>query len=143
MKDLLNFTAAELLEASAEFRIGVRSVPILKDHGFQDMVVLPGSLYVYMALSLDRELSRRVPLVVRNVVFQNPVILSTEDTALKVEVTDHSDISVEYTFYEAGVGDSVARTPGRYTARLEIDRHASPSARTSTDAFSVKAFQAR
>ena len=36
-------------EATAEFRIGVRSVPYLADHAFQDMVVLPGSFYLAMA----------------------------------------------------------------------------------------------
>ncbi|HMJ66305.1 MAG TPA: FkbM family methyltransferase, partial [Candidatus Binatia bacterium] len=143
MKNLLNFAAAELLEASAEFKIGVRSVPILKDHGFQSMVVLPGSLYIYMALSLDRELSWRVPCVVRNVVFQNPVILSTEDAAIKVELSDRSDGSVEYTFYEAGVEASETRIAERFAAKLQIDRHVSPSARPGMDALSVKVFQAQ
>src|SRR5258705_12070022 len=135
MKNLLNFAAAELLEASAEFKIGVRSVPILNDHGFQDMVVLPGSLYIYMALSLDRELSWRAPCVVRNVVFQNPVILSTEDAAIKVELSDRSDGSVEYAFYEAAAKNNERRMTEQYAARLQIDRHASPSARPGMDAL--------
>ncbi|HTF14475.1 MAG TPA: hypothetical protein VK643_07380, partial [Burkholderiales bacterium] len=50
----------EVPGASAEFRVGVGSVPYLADHGFQDMVVLPGSFYIEMALSMERELSKRV-----------------------------------------------------------------------------------
>lgn len=39
------------LEVSAEFRVGVRSVPYLADHGFQDMVVPPGSLHLFCTFS--------------------------------------------------------------------------------------------
>ena len=109
MKHLVTLSTDRPLEASAEFRIGVRSVPYLADHGFQDMVVLPGSFYIEMALCVDRELSKRVPGLVRNVTFHNPIILSAEDTAIKVEVRDHGDGRVEYTFYEAGVEDGSAQ----------------------------------
>src|SRR5213594_2302604 len=83
------------LEASAEFRFGLRSLPYLADHGFQDMVVLPGSSYIEMALRVDRELSKRVPGLIRNVTFHNPIVLSAEDTVVKVEVRDHGDSRVE------------------------------------------------
>ena len=86
MKHLVTFSTDRPLEASAEFRIGVRSIPYLADHGFQDMVVLPGSFYIEMALCVDRELSKCVPGLVRNVTFHNPIILSAEDTVIKVEV---------------------------------------------------------
>jgi FkbH-like protein/FkbM family methyltransferase len=129
-------------EASAEFRIGVRSVPYLADHGFQDMVVLPGSFYIEMALCVDREVSKRVPALVRNVTFHNPIILSAEDTVIRVEVSDHGDGRIEYRFYEAGVDDVSARPPARqYAAKLEIDRNPSTSPRACTDAFSIEAFQ--
>ena len=111
MKHLVTFSTDGPLEASAEFRIGVRSVPYLADHGFQDMVVLPGSFYIEMALCVDRELSKRVPGLVRNVTFHNPIILSAEDTVIKVEVRDHGDRRVEYMFYEAGVEDGSAQPP--------------------------------
>src|SRR2546427_5738852 len=60
MKHLVRFSAVRPLAASAEFRIGIRSVPHLADHGFQDMVVLPGSFYIETALCVDRELSKSV-----------------------------------------------------------------------------------
>ena len=132
------------LEASAEFRIGVRSVPYLADHGFHDMVVLPGSFYIDAALRVDRELSKRVAGVVRNVRFHNPIILSAEDTVVRVGVQDHGDGRVEYTFYEAGIEDGRARLPtGQYAARLEIDGNPATSPRAGTDTFSIEAFQAR
>lgn len=144
MKHLVTFSAARPLEASAEFRIGVRSVPYLADHGFQDMVVLPGSVYIEMALCVDRELSKRVPGLVRNVTFHNPIILSAEDTLIKVGVRDHGDGRVEYTFYEAGIEDGSTRPPDRqYAAKLEIDRNQTTSPGAGTDTFSIEAFQAQ
>src|SRR5262245_18362829 len=141
MKHLVTFTTDRPLGASAEFRIGVRSVAYLADHGFQDMVELPGSFYIEMALCVDRQLSKRVPGLVRNVTFHNPIILSAEDTVIKVEVRDHGDRRVEYTFYEGRVEDGSARPPARkYAAKLEIDRNQSASPGAGTDAFSIEAF---
>src|SRR5688572_22935298 len=132
------------LAASAEFKIGLRSVPYLADHGFQDMVVLPGSFYIELALHAERELSRRVPGMVRNVTFDNPIILSADDTVIKVEVTDRGDRGVEYAFYEGSAEDRGGGASGRgYAARLEIDRNPSTSPRPRSEAFSIEAFQAR
>ena len=144
MKHLVTFSTDRSLEASAEFRIGVRSVPYLADHGFQDMVVLPGSFYIDMALCVDRELSKCTPGLIRNVAFHNPIILSAEDTVIKVEVREHADRRVEYMFYEAGVEDGSMRSEAQqYAAKLEIDRNQSASLEAGTDAFSIEAFQAQ
>jgi FkbH-like protein/FkbM family methyltransferase len=144
MKHLVTCTTDRPLEASAEFRVGLRSVPYLADHGFQDMAVLPGSFYIEMALCVDRQLSKSVPAVVRSVTFNNPIVLSAEDTAIKVEVKDHGDGRVVYVFYEAGVGDGNARSAAQqHAAKLEIDRNQSTSLETGVDAFSIAAFQAQ
>jgi len=129
-------------EVSAEFRIGVRAAPYLADHGFQDMVVLPGSYYIEMALRVDGEVSKRVPGVVRNAIFHHPVILSAGDTVIKVEVRDHGDGRVEYAFYEAVGDDGGAQPPARQlAAKLEIDQATAMSRKSSTGAFSIEAFQ--
>src|SRR5206468_7679535 len=78
MKHQVTVSTNRPQEAAAEFRIGVRSVPYLADHGFQDMVVLPGSFYVEMALCVEHEISKRLPGIVRNVTFHRPVILSAD-----------------------------------------------------------------
>jgi FkbH-like protein/FkbM family methyltransferase len=130
--------------ASAEFKVGTRSVPYLADHGFHDMVVLPGSFYIDAALRVDRDFAKRVAGVVRNVSFHNPIILSAEDIVVRVDVRDHGDGRVEYTFYEAGIEDGRARLPtGQYAARLEIHRNPATSPSATTDPFSIEAFQAR
>jgi FkbH-like protein/FkbM family methyltransferase len=144
MKHLVTFFTDRELEASAEIRIGFRSIPYLADHGFQDMVVLPGSFFIEMALCMHRELCKGVPTVLRSVTFNNPIVLSPEDTVIKVEVRDDGDGRIEYTFYEASVGDGSARPPAQqYAAKLEIDRNQSRSLKTGTDAFSIAAFQAQ
>jgi len=132
------------LDASAEFTVGVQSAPYLADHGFHDMVVLPGSFYIDTALRVHRERGNPVAGVVRNVSFHNPIILSTQDTVVEIAVRNLGDGRVEYTFYEAGTEDGRAKLPGRqYAARLEIDSAPAPSGRPGTDPFSIEAFQAR
>ena len=93
------------LNTSAEFIVSIRSLPYLADHGFLDMVVLPGSFYIDRALSMymDHERFDRITGLVRNVEFQNPVILSAEDTLIKVEMTDRGTNGIEYAFYETEV----------------------------------------
>jgi len=144
MQQLGHFSMDRSLTTSAEFRVSIRSAPYLADHGFQDMVVLPGSFYIETALCMDHELSKRVPRLVRNVTFQNPVILSAEDTVMKVDVMDLGDNRIEYAFYEIGVENNGARSAARnYAAKLEIDRNPSMVARVDSEAFSIPTFQAR
>ncbi len=129
MKHHVTFSTDRPREASAEFRIGLRSLPYLADHGFQDMVVLPGSFYIEMALCVEHEISKRLPGIVRNVTFHNPIILSAEDTVIKVEVSDRGDGHVDYVFYEAGAEADSGRPAARqYAAKLEIDRNPPASA---------------
>ncbi|HXE84565.1 MAG TPA: FkbM family methyltransferase, partial [Gemmatimonadales bacterium] len=97
-----------------EFRVGLRSVPSLADHGFQDMVVLPGAFYVALA---RRDGAR----VLHNVVFHHPLILSHDDTVIQVEVSEH-DGRVDYAF-----ADAAGKEAGP-AATLTCDRHAAPSA---------------
>jgi FkbH-like protein/FkbM family methyltransferase len=134
------FSTDRPLEACAEFRIGVRSVPYLADHGFQDMVVLPGAFYIETALNVDRGLGKRAPRLVRNVTLRNPIVLSPDDTVMKVEVRDRGDGRTEFTFHEAGVADGGTRP---YAARLEIDRNSSTLAGAQAGEFSIEGFQAR
>src|SRR5438093_13193605 len=104
-------------------------MPYLADHGFHDMVVLPGSCYVDMALRLERERSKGVAGLVRNVTFHNPIIVSAEDTIVHVDVGDHGNARVEYTFYETGAAEPAAT--------LDTDRHPAPSPSARTEASAI------
>src|SRR6187401_1207177 len=126
VKPLVSVSAGRPLVASAELKVGVRSMPYLADHGFQDMIVLPGAFYIDSALRMEREHFHRAPSRVRNVAFHNPIILSAEDTIIKVETTKLGDGQVEYVFYEAGVEDGHLPSRTRQVAaRLEVE--ANPS----------------
>ena len=145
-KPLAELSTVRPLEASTEFKVGIRSVPYLADHGFQDLIVLPGSFYIDVALELERERFHRVPSRVRNATFHNLMILSAEDTVLEVETKDHGDGHVEYTFYEAGGGEDGARPPDRQcAATVEVSRisSTSPSADAGPHAFAIETFQAQ
>src|SRR5439155_3074389 len=121
-----------------ELRVGLNSLPYLADHGFQDMVVLPGSFYLQKALLMERDVSGRVPRFVRNVVFQNPVILSPEDTLINIELRDHGEDRIEYIFYEAGgKNGDLENGPGQCVARLEIDRNEARPEDIVTADFSI------
>ena len=102
--------------------------------------MLPGSFFIELALCLDRELFKRVPGLVRNVTFDNPIILSADDTVIKVDVREHDDRRVEYRFYEAGVEDGNAP---KYAAKLEIDPNPSTALEAGSDSFLIDSFQAR
>ena len=126
---------------AAELRVGLRSLPYLADHGFQDMVVLPGSYYVETAMRLDRGLSRCNAGIVRNIAFHHPIIVSTEDVVITVDVADLGNGRVEYTFYEAGIGDRAGSGVPRYAARLEIDRSEPAALRAGENPLSIETFQ--
>lgn len=130
-------------EAHAEFRVGVESAPYLKDHGFQDMVVLPGSFFVEMARCVDRELSRSVPGKVRNVSFRRPVILGNGDARIRVEVKENGDGRAAYTFHEIdGLDDGAGSSGPEHTARLEIDRNGPPAPGEDRAAISLSDLRA-
>jgi FkbH-like protein/FkbM family methyltransferase len=83
------------------------------------MVVLPGSFYVDLALSAHRERFGRAPVTVRNAVFQSPIILSSDETHVAVDVTDHGTF-VEYVFSEQAAAARNGSGQPRSAARLEI-----------------------
>src|SRR5947209_7187953 len=125
MKHLLTFATDSSPEASAEVRIGLRSLPFLADHAFQDVVVLPGSFYIELGLCVHQRFSKCAPGIVRNVIFQNPVIVSQEDVTIQIEVTNIDVSTAEYNFYEVAAENGGAPIRRQHAARLVID--SSPS----------------
>ena len=105
----------------AEFRVGTARLPYLADHGFQDLVVLPGAFYVHAALQAQ---PGDTSCAMANVRFHSPVVLSARDAVIAVRRGETSHGRVEYRFFEAGsAADDAANAP---VASLEI----APSAGT-------------
>src|SRR5690348_13172971 len=96
---LLALSRASAIQHFAEFSVGVQSMPALADHGFQDMVVLPGTFFLEMASALHRELFDDAGTKFEDIQFLSPVILAGEDVALAVIITELGG-SVEYRFAE-------------------------------------------
>lgn len=117
-------------------------MPFLADHGLHESVVLPGSFYIAMAMAAEREFGGTVPNVLRSITFQNPVVLSFDDTLLKAEITEHDGGRVEYTFYEQATDADVSaiRLP-RPVARLELYRGRIPAATPAVEAGFIERFQ--
>jgi len=116
--------------AAAEFSISLASEPYLADHGFQGMVVLPGSAYVDMALRMERERSGSLPRVLRNLAFHTPVLLSAEEVTLRAEAGEAAHGWLRYAFYEAG----------QHAATLEVDRAHASTGSALDPRFPIEAF---
>lgn len=99
-EQLVSFSENILGDRVGEFQLGIKSLPYLADHGFQDMIVLPGSAYTEMALVVYNKIYKKVPGIIKNVKFKNLIILSDEDTVIKVKVTDNVNENVKCEFYE-------------------------------------------
>ncbi len=132
---LLSTDTVFLTEHSTSIEAGLKLFPYLADHGFQDMMVLPGSFYIEQALRIHIEsLHGRIGSVKR-IRFQNPVILSERSITLSVEAKLLDKQTVQYTFREVAVGEPCA------ILEIECVRHA--SAKTAMTDFSIEAFQQR
>jgi acyl transferase domain-containing protein len=83
-----------------EITIGIGSLPYLADHGFQDLVVLPGSFCIATVLRLHREIFRSSAGIFRNIKFQRPVILSNEEVLIRIEARQAATNLVEYLFFQ-------------------------------------------
>src|SRR5690348_15779213 len=126
----------ETSASPVESAVGLASVPFLADHAFQDMVVVPGALYIELALHLERQRAKRPTRLVRSVSFQNPVILDgSKGTALKVGIGERGNGRVEYALRDAGAAQQAAAT-------LEIVREA-PIPAAVQDTFSIEAFRSQ
>jgi FkbH-like protein/FkbM family methyltransferase len=122
----------------AEFKVGVRSLPYLADHGFQDVIVLPGSLYVEMALCVHLELLKHVTGTLRKATFQNPVILSDDDCTIRVIVREQADGAAEYAFYEVALDDVTREMRTQCCAKLEIENQHSTSRESHFEGLTLK-----
>lgn len=95
---------------TAEVKVGLGLLPYFADHGFQSMVVLPGSFCIDTAFRLHRDFNNSG--ILQNIEFRRPVILSDAELAIKIDVREIEAGLVEYLFSEA--------TEENWFARLEI-----------------------
>ena len=123
------------------FRIGVNSFPYLADHGFHNMVVLPGAAYIQMAVLAHSEIYHKTASVLKNVSFENPIILTEEDTVVEVKVGLDPDGSVTCRFYEEGLEPSVYAAERKFSAEVKIDSEIAVETNRLFEEFSIDRFQ--
>ncbi|HEY3886038.1 MAG TPA: FkbM family methyltransferase, partial [Vicinamibacterales bacterium] len=102
----------------ARCAVGVCSQPYLADHAVQGMRVVPGSLYLDLALTLHAERFGVTSANARNAAFQRPIVLGSGDTHLHVAIAERGAF-VEYAFHEPGPALMPGET-GRVAARVEV-----------------------
>jgi FkbH-like protein/FkbM family methyltransferase len=100
--------AASSLERSTLFDVSSASYPYLTDHGFQDMVVLPGSFYIGLAARIQVESLHATIGRIKRAEFRNAILLD-QNVTLSVEIAWPDDQTVQYTFREAD-------NPGHFSA---------------------------
>ncbi|HVY71223.1 MAG TPA: FkbM family methyltransferase, partial [Verrucomicrobiae bacterium] len=97
---LMTVQAGASSEAVALFEVSLAAYPWLNDHGFHDLMVLPGSFYIELALRKHRELSDPPARRVKKAAFLQPVLLSDRKIGLSVYIRRLGGEAIEYTFRE-------------------------------------------
>ncbi len=114
-----------------EFRVNLGSLPYLSDHGFHDMVVLPGSFYIELVRGIHRDLFQQDAASLRRVAFDRPVILADE-VVLTVRAERLDRGGVRYTLFEMA-SDDVRNSPNAQPcARMEVE-NSLPSASATNE----------
>ena len=104
-----------------EFRVGPRSLPSLADHGFHDMLVLPGAFHIELVRRVHRERFHRDAVSLRHIEFERPVILTDDDVTITVRAEKCEDGRIAYELFEA-TSDAVRQSPAQQPcAHLEVD----------------------
>ena len=99
-----NFITFKMDPLSIE--IGVRNFPFLADHGFQEMVVLPGSFYLQLALNAHKDYFHGMATGIARIEFRTPVVLSGESVNLSLEIIQLNEETIECNFRDASRIDS-------------------------------------
>lgn len=123
---------------NVEFSVGIGSHPYLSDHGFADMIVLPGSFYIASALQIHRAMSPAIQQVLQNIRFQNPLIISEQDSVIEVQAENKEGKLWEYVFSGAG---EIASKNNTVLARIEIAGGLTGREQSASE-FSIPEFKA-
>ena len=81
-----------------EFVLSLSTLPFLADHAFQGMIVLPGSAYIEMALVIYNYTYNKTPDVIKDIHFDNIVLLSDNETKIAFKIKENSDDELEIKF---------------------------------------------
>ena len=83
---MINKSDITFQQNKGEFVISIRTLPYLADHAFQGMIVLPGSAYIEMTLIIYSQFFNKTPGVIKDIYFDNIVLLSEKETKLAFEI---------------------------------------------------------
>ena len=134
---------ALLRDKEAKIKVSLQMLPYLADHGFQELVVLPGSFYIEAAIFLHSTLFGNISSILKNVTFENPVIFSGEDTIIKAKVKDRGNNCVVYEFFEASAENISSENKGQYFAKIEMGTNQTTDPVKLREEFSIEDFQAQ
>ena len=95
---MINKSDITFQQNKGEFVLSLKTLPYLADHAFQGMIVLPGSAYIEMALLIYDHLYHKTPGVLKDVYFNNIVLLSEKQTKIAFEIKEkfNDELKVEF-----------------------------------------------
>ena len=138
MKQFATSSSNSSPQRSVDFKISLRMFPYLTDHGFQDMIVLPGAFYVDLALLAHRERSDQSPAILKNAVFNRPIVLSESEITMHLDVEDRDDL-VQCTFRESTA--TALDRDSDFVAKIQLCRTPVTPSKATIVQPSVESFQ--
>jgi len=142
-QQLITPSETMLQEKSGQFKVGLNSMPYLKDHGFQDMIVLPGSAYVEMALVVYHELYKKIPKVLSNIKFENLIILSEEDTLVNLKFAGNANSSVKCEFSEHSFEEQQTKGFDNSSTSIELEEGELPGPIDLSKEIAIEDFKSK
>ncbi len=103
-----------------EFRAGLRSLPYLADHGFHDLVVMPGVFFIELARRIHSDLFETAALTLHRIEFDRPVILTQDAASFIVRVDRRENGRIGYQLLEGPAADLLDGASQKPCAQLEI-----------------------
>ena len=97
---MINKSDITFRQNKGEFVLSLKTLPYLADHAFQGMIVLPGSAYIEMALLIYDHLYHKTPGVLKDVYFNNIVLLSEKQTKIAFEIKEKFNDELKLEFSE-------------------------------------------
>jgi FkbH-like protein/FkbM family methyltransferase len=124
----------------AEYVTGLSTHPYLADHTFQNITVLPGSIYIDLALLVSYKLHQKFPSSIKNVKFISPVILTKKDTNIEISIENELQNFCTLSFYESPTISAKENIHKNIIVSLELNYEVSDKEIINSDKFEKSDF---
>ena len=104
LDEIINYHEISAEKGTGKIKVTLEAFPFLTDHGFQDMIVLPGSMYIAIAAEICRQKFDHVPRIITNIKFNSLILISEGESDIDFEFEKNSDNNIKFKFGEKSAG---------------------------------------